>query len=80
MCFKNVVGPYPPFHSDILTGKTVCWNSSFPEAISHDGSLKTTISLLRLRSFIYLAALGKFILDGWALKTDQARMDISRSK
>ena len=82
MFFKNVTGLEPSFHCDILTGKTVQWHSSFPEAISHGGSLKTTLIPIRLRGFIYLAVLGSCIIDWWALKMDpawtEAHWDTSR--
>jgi hypothetical protein len=45
MFFKNVMGPYLPFYCDILTGKRGQWHSSFPQVISHGGSLKKSISL-----------------------------------
>lgn len=44
MFFKNVKGLEPPFHHDILTEKAVQRHSSFPELISHGGSLKITLS------------------------------------
>ena len=74
MVFKNQRGLYPPFHCDILTGKTVQRHSLFPEVISHNGSLRTNVHLIRLRGFCYSEALEKFIMGCWALKRDQAQM------